>query len=87
MAEKKGDPREMQASPTKAKAEKLAREWYAGLDIMLAGQINMTNIMAYWLTYRLVGIYDSGDAINRGLDSGRIVGDTRNLSTGKEDGK
>ena len=79
MAEEKGDPREMQNSTYKDQAEKLSKEWYEGLGIMLGGKINLPEMMEYWITYRLIGIYEQGDILNRGIDSEYMPGDKRNL--------
>ena len=79
MAEEKGDPREMQNSPYKEQAEKLSKEWYDGLGIMLGGKINLPEMMEYWITYRLIGIYEQGDSLNRGLGGDYMPGDRRNL--------
>jgi hypothetical protein len=73
MGEEKGDPRELQNSPYKEKAEKIAREWYRGLDIKLGGKINLLEILEYWITYRLISIYEHKDIIPRGLDASHMI--------------
>ena len=79
MAEEKGDPREMQNSVYKDQSEKLSKEWYEGLGIVLGGKINLPEMMEYWITYRLIGIYEQGDVVNRGIDGDYTPGDKRNL--------
>jgi hypothetical protein len=85
MAEEKGDPREMRNSPYKEKAEKLATEWYKDLDIILGDKINLPQMMEYWITYRLISIYEHHDIAPRGLDStGNMLGTEDKDESGSE---
>ena len=59
MGTSKKDPREMENSPFKKRAEKIAQEWYEGLDLQLA-DINIGKVLQYWLVYRIIGIYEHG---------------------------
>jgi len=60
MGTAKEDPRELQSTPYKEKAEKLAREWYREFDFMLADKIDVGYVMEYFFIYRFIGIYEHG---------------------------
>lgn len=55
--EKKKDPREMQASPYKKKAEEIGRNWHKDerLDFMLE-HLNLAELIEYWIIYRVLGL-------------------------------
>lgn len=60
MGTAKEDPRELQSSAYKEKAQQLAREWYREFDFKLADKIDIGYVLEYWFIYRLIGIYEHG---------------------------
>ncbi len=59
MGAQKEDPRTQENSRWKKEAEEIAYNWYKDIDMQLV-DINMGEVLEYWIVYRIIGIFEHG---------------------------